>query len=171
VTRPHTRVFKDQHDIAVATAGATGLAVYVAICRIRSDCMDSKDCFKAGSLRIARLAGCSASTAKRLVPKLAAAGLFKVRSGRRIPKEKRQEENQISLTLDNNSESTSRVTMNLPHRVTTIPQVGSPRARLKGSKDPIKNKISPCSAGSTAIAAPAGQGPEDEIDPFAFYNT
>lgn len=168
--KPHTRIPKEEHDLAVAVAGSTGLAIFVAILRIQSDSIEEKEFFPAGAARIARLAGCSMSTAKRIVPKLAAAGLIAVTSGKRVEGTPRQEENKIQILCKPDSEGAGRSTMNQGGRFTmnqgdgstTTQGVGSPRHGFKGPKGPYKKeRENPRFARRASGGAPAGEEEED----------
>lgn len=150
--------------MAVAVAGSTGFAIFAAILRIQSDSIEKKDFFPAGAARIARLAGCSISTAKRIVPKLAAAGLISVTSGKRVEGTPRQEENKIQILCKPDSEGAGRSTMNQGGRFimnqgdgSTMTQgVGSPRHGFKGPKGPYKKeRANPRSARRALGGAPA----------------
>jgi len=95
---PYTCIFKADHDLAISVGGLTALAVYIGLLRIHSDAPPGeKESFRAGAARIARHAGCSTKTAKRILPKLAAEGLITIVSGRRKDRESDHEENRITL--------------------------------------------------------------------------
>jgi len=94
----YTRIFKSDHDRAVTAGGLTALGVYLALCRIHSDAApEEKDSFRAGAARIARHAGVSTKTAKRMLPILARENLITILSGRRKDRTGDNEENRITL--------------------------------------------------------------------------
>jgi DNA-binding MarR family transcriptional regulator len=112
---PYTRIFKADHDLAISAGGLTALAVYIGLLRIHSDAPPGeKESFRAGAARIARHAGTSSRTVKRILPKLAAEGLITVVSGRRKDRISDHEENRIKLqgvagrSLGRDSESLGR---------------------------------------------------------------
>jgi hypothetical protein len=96
--RAHTRIFKSDHDRAITAGGMTGLVVYLSILRIHSDAPpEEKKSFRAGAARIARHAGCSTKTAKRMLPILESEGLITILSGKRKDRQSDHEENRITL--------------------------------------------------------------------------
>lgn len=96
--RPYTRLFKDQHDRALAAGGTSALAVYVALCRLHSDARpEEKNSFRAGKSRVARHSGCSTRQVVRVLPLLQAEGLIAISTGRRKLGQKENEENRVSL--------------------------------------------------------------------------
>lgn len=159
--RPHTRIFKKQHDLAVATAGSLGLAVYTALARLRSDCRKDKELFPAGAALIARLAGCSTRSVKRVIPQLADAGLITITSGRRIEGEKKQELNRYTLIL----ETVSSATQSPPSSAAQSPPVGTEAHGLKPLRGFKRKKAR--HAGVAAEAAPAGG--QEKIHPDFDY--
>ena len=156
--RPYTRIFKTDHDRAIAAGGMTALAVYVALCRIHSDApLGEKASFRAGKARIARHSGCSVTTAKRMLPLLADEGLITIVSGRRKDRQKDNEENRITLIGIPDSPSKGGATESLGGGATenlgrvSNSELKDPRIKKdpKGSKETSK-------AGRSADAASAG---------------
>jgi hypothetical protein len=97
MSKPFTRIFKDDHDKAVA-AGSMALLVYLALCRIQSDALpEEKECFRAGAARIGRQCGLSRRTVQTWLHRLAGEGLVEIVSGRRKDRESDHEENRITL--------------------------------------------------------------------------
>ena len=91
--RPYTRLFKREHDKALAL-GRTGLLVYVALCRLQSDARpEDKEAFRAGASRVASLCGLSTRSVQDVLPRLAAEGLITVHGGI----QKHYEENKVTL--------------------------------------------------------------------------
>jgi len=91
--RPYTRLFKREHDKALAL-GRTGLLVYVALCRLQSDARpEDKEAFRAGASRVASLCGLSTRSVQDVLPRLAAEGLITVHGGI----QKYYEENKVTL--------------------------------------------------------------------------
>ncbi|MEX1118778.1 MAG: hypothetical protein WEB60_08285 [Terrimicrobiaceae bacterium] len=94
----YSRIFKADHDRAIACGGLTGLAVYVALCRIHSDAPpEEKNHFRAGASRIARHGAVSTKTAKRMLPLLAQEGIIEIQSGRRADRTRDNEENRVTI--------------------------------------------------------------------------
>jgi len=161
--KPYSRVFKADHDRAVAVGGLTALAVYTGILRVHSDAPpEEKHSFRAGAARVARHAGCSTKSVKRMLPLLASEGLISIVSGRRKDRESDHEENRITLkgvvgdVMSRDAESLGRDR-----------KVGLKVPRKK--KDPKGSKKEDRNAGIAAVAAPAS-GPEKNIDPdFDIY--
>jgi len=110
--------------------GVNALAVYCALCRIRSDAApEDKDSFPAGAARVARHCGLSTRTVKRTLPILAREGLIVILSGVRHDRRGDHEENKITMA---GSDSLA-----LGRDYESVP-VGT---RIKkGSKDPKKEK-------------------------------
>ena len=91
--RPYTRLFKREHDKALAL-GRTGLLVYVALCRLQSDARpEDKEAFRAGASRVASLCGLSTRSVQDVLPRLATEGLITVHGGI----QKHYEENKVTL--------------------------------------------------------------------------
>jgi hypothetical protein len=97
MNRPHTRLYKQDHDKAL-TLGHTALLVYAAILRVHSDApVEAKAQFPAGAARIARHCGLSTRQVKRNLPQLADEKLIAIKSGRRADRKGKNEENLITL--------------------------------------------------------------------------
>lgn len=155
MSRPFTRIFKDDHDKAL-TLGHTALLVYAAILRVHSDApVEAKAQFPAGAARIARHCGLSTRQVKRNLPQLADEKLIGIKSGRRADRKGKNEENLITLL---------GVAGQVMSRDSQSPEVGTGKSVQNG---PRKKKLSPKerernkrqsaeSAGAGAPASSAG---------------
>lgn len=74
---------KSSQEIALRHGGATGLAVYLGLCRLESDApQGAKGEFYASAVSISRAAGIPARTVQRFLPILEEHGLIARQSGR-----------------------------------------------------------------------------------------
>jgi len=147
MSRPFTRIFKADHDKALAV-DPSALLVYLALCRIHSDAPpEEKGSFRAGAGRIARHCGLGRRTIQRWLPRLRDEGLIEVISGRRKDRESDHEENRITLKGSAADALGSATESGLK---------GARKKKLSQEREKEKKRQSAESAGAGAPASSAG---------------
>ena len=153
--RPFVQVFKTEWSKALE-CDSVSLMVYLALCHIHSDAKpEEKSCFRAGAARIAKHCGLSRRAIQERLPRLAAEGLIKIKSGRRKDRKNDHEENQITLLCS------------AQDALGSARKDGMRCARKK--KDPKGSKKEDRPAGRSAVAAPAGSQEENIHPDFNIY--
>lgn len=147
MNRAFSRIFKADHDKALAI-DPSALLVYVALCRIHSDAKpEEKASFRAGAGRIARHCGLGRRTIQRWLPQLKKEGLIEIVSGRRKDRESDHEENRI--TLKGSATGALR-------SVTESGIKGARKKKLSQEREKENKRQSAESAGAGAPASSAG---------------
>lgn len=158
--RPHTRLFKREHDMVVEAGGWKALITYIALLRAHSNAApEEKHHFRAGAGRLAKIVDVSPATIKRSLPILVKLGLIEVTSGRRADRNGDHEPNRFRLLDTPSEDEAGRVSQHLPRRVSQHLGSGLTDTRINGTLKSPK-EINPRSARRALGGAPAS-GEED----------
>ena len=151
--RPHTRLFKREHDLVVEAGGWKALITYIALLRAHSNAApEEKHHFRAGAGRLAKIVDVSPATIKRSLPILVKLGLIEVTSGRRADRNGDHEPNRFRLLDTQSEDEAGRVSQHLGSGLTDT--------RINGTLKSPKER-NPRSAPGGSKAAPVGEVEED----------